>query len=112
VSVCIIDNKDIDKRNDVITKRVLASRNSQASLKDKTKEELHQIKNKKSAQTIDIKSRQEDDYKADIKAVNKKYKKMSKEDADKIKLEAKILTTEFNYIEDLVKIDSHLQKWR
>ena len=37
---------------------------------------------------------------------------MSKEDADKIKLEAKILATEFNYIEDLVKIDSHLQKLR
>ncbi len=70
--VCIIDNKDkdIDKRNDVITKKVLASRDSQASLKDKTKEEL--------AQTIDIKSRQKDDYKADIKAVNKKNKKSPK----------------------------------
>jgi len=72
VYVCIIDNKDkdIDKRNDVITKKVLASRDSQASLKDKTKEEL--------AQTIDIKSRQKDDYKADIKAVNKKNKKSPK----------------------------------
>ena len=110
VSVCIIDNKDINKRDGVITKRVLASRNSQALLKDKTKEELHQIKNKKLAQTIDIKSKHKDDYKAKIKIANKKIKKLSKEEVDKIKLEKKLRTNEFNYIEDLIKIDSHLQQ--
>jgi hypothetical protein len=110
VSVCIIDNKDINKRDGVITKRVLASCNSKAFLKDKTKEELHQIKNKKLAQTIDIKSKQKDDYKAKIKIANEKIKKLSKEEVDKIKLEKKLRTNEFNYIEDLIKIDSHLQQ--
>ena len=110
VSVCIISTKDINKRDGVITKRVLARRNSQACLKDKTKEELHQIKNKKLEQMIDIKSKQKYDYKAKIKIANEKIKKMSKEKADKIKLETKLRTNEFNYIEDLIKIDSHHQQ--
>ena len=57
-----------------------------------------------------MKSKQKDEYKAKIKAVNKKNKKMSKEEVDKIKLEKKLRTSEFNYIEDLIKIDSHLQQ--
>jgi hypothetical protein len=109
VSISMINNNDIQKKQDKINKRNKARDKMKSIYQDLDDTEKEKEIHKRKTEYIKRSSELKDKAKKDIKTRQQQIKKLSKDEQEKIKLQEKLKRNEFNYIEDLVKIDSVLK---
>lgn len=109
VSLNFIHNNEIDKKNDKSRKKSEASKLSKQNNKNKTPEEISECTQMKKKEDIKKKQKIEDERKEKQKQRRTEFKQLPEDEKERIKLKMKLATNEFNYVEDLVKMDCFLQ---
>ena len=109
VSINYINNSEIKKKQNRNKNKLLASKKAKIEYKDKTNEEIENIKKQKKEETIKKKIIANEKYKEQLKKKKEIFKKLPKIEQEKIKLQKKIDNSEFNYIGDLIKCTTFLE---
>jgi hypothetical protein len=110
VSINFIHNDEIIKKNNKSRKMVEGSKLAKQNNKNKTADEIAEDKKKKKKDDIQKKQKISVKNKEIQKTKRAEFKKLSKDEQEKIKLKMKLQNDEFNYVEDLVKMDCFLSK--
>ena len=103
VSINLINNNLIEKNNNTKIVKATASKKTRAELKNKTDEEKVQYKLNKQIKEEDRKAALQKATKERNEKRKEDFKKLPKEQQDRIKLEIKLKKNKCEYIEDAVK---------
>jgi hypothetical protein len=109
VSINYIHKNEIIKKRDISKKRMNASKKGKQNNKNKTIEKIINEKEIKKEKQIQKSIEINEKYKQIAKQKREEFKKLPKDEQERIKLQIKLNNNEFNYIGNLVKCTEFLK---